>query len=213
MRKFLNILIVLLALTMIVIIIDKIPKWYRAQQTTEEILLASSNEMQERLEKEVAEIKSFISKNKKYNQHIAFMIDMKIPSEKYRFVVYNLRKDSVLEQGIVAHGIGSETGIHGQLTFSNIPNSKATSLGKYAIGNSYTGQFGKAYKLHGLDTSNSKAFERYVVLHQYHMAPHEQKNHPIIRSEGCPMVSSQFFKTLEKYIDTADKKILLDIYY
>ena len=213
MRKFLNILIVLLALAMIIIIIGKIPEWYKTQQTTKEILLASSNEKQERLEKKVKEIKNFITKKEKYNQHIAFLIDMKIPSEKYRFVVYDLQKDSVLEQGIVAHGIGSETGIHGQLKFSNIPNSKATSLGKYAIGNSYIGQFGKAYKLHGLDTSNNKAFERYVVLHQYHMVPYEQKNYPIIRSEGCPMVSNKFFKTLEKYIDTADKKILLDIYY
>lgn len=213
MRKFLNILIVLLALALVIIVITKIPEWYKQQQLTEEIFEKENNERKEKLEKEANKIKSFTASSKKYNTQIAFLIDMKIPSEKYRFFVYDLQKDTILEQGMVAHGIGSETGIHGKLKFSNVPNSKTTSLGKYYVGNSYNGQFGKAYKLHGLDTSNNKAFERFVVLHKYELVPHEEKNYPIIRSEGCPMVSNRFLKTLEKYIDTTDKKIIMNIYY
>ncbi|RKS01264.1 L,D-transpeptidase-like protein [Flavobacterium sp. 102] len=172
-----------------------------------------SNLTNERLKKQVDSIKAFVSKNTQYNQEVAFFIDMKINSGKNRFFIYNLKESTIVDQGLVAHGSGSETGIEGQLKFSNVPDSNTTSLGKYSIGHHYVGKFGKAYKLYGLDKTNSKAFDRYIVLHYYSKVPYEQSLEPICNSLGCPMVNEKFFNRLEKILDGSEKKVLLSIYY
>ncbi len=213
MKKYAPILLLIAAILIVIVFIKFFTgpeniKIYTPTETSNTYELRTL-----RLRDEAQELNKFIEENDQYNKDIAFLIDMRIPSEKYRFFIYDLQNDSVIERGIVAHGIGSETGIHGELKFSNIPDSKTTSLGKFAIGKSYYGQFGKAYKLHGLDTTNNKAFERYIVLHYYKLVPYEENENPIVRSEGCPMVSEPFFTTLKKYIDASEKKILLHIYY
>lgn len=165
------------------------------------------------LTKQVSEAKKFIQANSKYNNEIAFFIDMKIPSGKNRFYVYNLKENSVIDQGLVAHGSGSETGIQGKLKFSNTNNSLATSLGKYYIGESYIGKFGKSYRLHGLDKTNNNALDRAVVLHKYSDVPYEEQADYICNSYGCPMVNEKYYKRLEKRIDSSKTNILLVIYY
>ena len=167
----------------------------------------------EKLENQVNQIRKVIQANPKYNKEIAFFIDMKIPSGKNRFFFFFLKKDTIIDQGLVAHGSGSETGVQGKLKFSNTNNSLATSLGKYYIGNSYIGRFGKAYKLYGLDKTNSNAFERAIVLHKYFDVPYEQQTDYICNSYGCPMVNEKYFKRIEKIIDNSKTNILLVIYY
>jgi len=167
----------------------------------------------ERINFRIDEMKSMLNVNSKYNSKIAFFIDMRIPSGKNRFFVYDLQNNKILDQGLVAHGCGSETGIKGELKFSNVPNSNSTSLGRYSIGNNYKGIFGKAYRLFGLDETNSNAFKRAIVLHHYSAVPYEEQDHYISRSHGCPMVNEQFFKRIEKIIDSSKSNILLDIYY
>ncbi|HEU0126533.1 MAG TPA: murein L,D-transpeptidase catalytic domain family protein, partial [Flavobacterium sp.] len=83
-----------------------------------------------RLTEHVSEIKSYISTNHGYSKKIAFLVDMKIKSGKNRFFVYDLQNEKIIDQGLVAHGSGSETGIKGDiLQFSNAPNSNCTALG------------------------------------------------------------------------------------
>lgn len=176
-------------------------------------LVISDEITNQRLKKQVDSLKAFITKKPEYNNEIAFFIDMKIESGKSRFFVYHLKENKITDQGLVAHGSGSETGIENQLKFGNIPNSNTTSLGKYSIGHDYVGKFGKAYKLYGLDKSNDKAFERYIVLHYYHKVPYEEQIAPICNSLGCPMVNEKFFNRLEKILDNTNKKVLLSIYY
>lgn len=159
----------------------------------------------------IEELKEFL-KNKNYNQNIAFLIDFKIPSNRNRMFVYDLKNDKVLEKDLVSHGEGSDLG-NGNLQFSNVENSYCSSLGKYKVGYSYEGQFGKAYKLMGLEASNSNAFKRAVVLHQYKCVPDTEQEQPICFSLGCPMVSQKFFNILEKYIDSSKKPIILMAYY
>lgn len=168
---------------------------------------------EEKLKSETIEIRSFLGKSPKYNSNIVFLLDMKMESGKNRFFIYDLKQNKILNKGLVGHGTGSETGIPGQLKFSNLKDSHCTSLGKYAIGTSYQGSFGKAYKLYGLDKTNSNAFDRNVVLHQYSKVPFEEQENPICNSYGCPMVNSTFFNAIEKIIDNSKKKIILVIYY
>lgn len=162
---------------------------------------------------QVKEVKRIIKSNKKYNEKIAFFIDMKIPSGKNRFFVYDLVNNKILDQGLVAHGSGSETNIKGKLKFSNVPNSLSTSLGKYSIGNHYNGKFGKAYKMYGLDKTNSNAFVRDIVFHYYYDVPYNEQNGYICNSYGCPMVNKKYFERMAKIIDTSKSDILMSIYY
>lgn len=148
-----------------------------------------------------------------YDNKICFLLDMRIPSGKNRFFVYNLKKDSVEKAGMVTHGSGSDNETD-HLKFSNTPNSYCTSLGKYKIGKSYYGRFGLAYKLYGLDNSNSKAFDRFIVLHGHDCVPNDEiAPLPLCVSQGCPTVSPSFLTELKKYSDRSDKPILLWIYY
>ena len=167
----------------------------------------------ERFSQEVSAVNEIVGSKSVYNNKIAFLINMKIKSGKNRFFVYDLVNEKIIDQGLVAHGCGSETGIRGELKFSNEPNSNSTSLGRYAIGKNYIGIFGKAYKLYGLDETNSNAFKRNIVLHQYSAVPFEEQDHYIVDSHGCPMVNEQFFKRIAKIIDTSKTKIILSIYY
>jgi hypothetical protein len=148
-----------------------------------------------------------------YNSSYCFMVDMKVESGKKRFFVYNMEKDSVELSGLVTHG-SSKNNTGNEIQFSNMPNSLCTSLGKYKIGGSYTGKFGLAFKLYGLDSSNSKAFNRFVVLHSHSCVPNEEiAPLPICESWGCPTVAPAFLTQLKTYIDKSGKPILLTVYY
>ncbi|OXA97230.1 hypothetical protein B0A75_17610 [Flavobacterium oncorhynchi] len=168
---------------------------------------------EERFSSQVNEVKKLIKKDSKYNQDIVFLIDMKIPSGKNRFFVYDLKTNKIIDQGLVAHGSGSETKTKGKLKFSNVPNSLSTSLGRYSIGNSYVGKFGKAYRLRGLDTTNSNAFKRDIVFHYYYDVPYKEKDGYICNSFGCPMVNKKYFERMAKIIDNSESDILMSIYY
>lgn len=175
--------------------------------------LLSDDDTQKRLLSKIKVLQKFLDKNPKYNNELVFLSDLKIMSGKNRFFVYDLKQNKVTDQGLMAHGSGSETGMEGELYFSNIPDSNTTSLGIYAIGKDYVGKFGKSYKLFGLEKTNDKAFERFIVLHHYEKVPYEEQSSPICNSLGCPMVNETFFNRLEKLIDVSEKPILLYLYY
>ncbi len=166
-----------------------------------------------KVDKSRDELELYALKNK-CNTKYAFVVDMRIPSFKKRFFVFDLKKDSIINVGYVAHGTGSET-FRNELVFSNIPDSRCTSLGKYKIGASYKGMYGFSYRLQGLDSTNNKALERAIVLHGHSCVPDKAyDDYPICFSYGCPMVSTRFLQTLKGYISKQGKEpILLSIIY
>ena len=166
-----------------------------------------------RLTQQLDEVKALLKNRAGYNDKIVFLVDMKIKSGYNRFFVYDIANNKILDKGLVANGSGSETAVKGDLKFSNEPNSKCTSLGRYSVGKSYKGMFGKAYKLSGLDETNSNASKRAVVLHSYSAVPNDEQDYYISNSQGCPMVSEVFFKRLEKIIDGSKSNIILHIFY
>ncbi|SDI36271.1 murein L,D-transpeptidase catalytic domain-containing protein [Chryseobacterium jejuense] len=163
-------------------------------------------------ESRVSEIKKFI-KDKDYNQDLAIFINFKIPSGKYRYFVYNLKNNKIVQKAIVAHGSGSVISGSNALKFSNIEGSYQSSLGKYAVGESYVGQFGKAYRLKGLDPTNDNAMQRAIVLHSFSSVPDTESEKPASLSLGCPMLSINAFKETAKYIDNSEKPIILYTFY
>lgn len=144
-----------------------------------------------------------------YNNSVFFLVDMNIHSGKKRFFVVDMNTDSILAAGLVAHGACGMF-FSATASFSNEPNYYCSSLGRYKIGNKYAGRFGPAYKLYGLDSSNSNAYKRNVVLHSYYEVP-DKEIYPgrVCNSQGCPMVSKNFLKQLALYIDASKKPILL----
>lgn len=164
-----------------------------------------------KLQEKALALKEYATKNG-FNTDRCFMIDMSVPSGLQRFFIYNFNTGKVDKAGLVTHGSGSITGKE-EMYFSNVPGSSCTSLGKYKIGNAYQGRFGLAYKLHGLDKSNSKAFERFVVLHGHSCVPAGEVHPlPICPSLGCPTVAPAFLTKLSSIIDASNKPILMCIY-
>jgi hypothetical protein len=166
-----------------------------------------------RLKKKGVEAEEYVLTHD-YNSEYCFMIDMAIPSGKKRFFVYNIQKDSIEFSSMVSHGSGSyKPDCNDQLVFSNVPNSLATSLGRYKVGESYYGTYGLSYRLYGLDSTNSNAFQRAIVLHSDSYVP-EKETYPrhIYESSGCPIVAPSFLAVMGKYIKASKKPILMWIY-
>lgn len=151
-------------------------------------------------------------KQRGFNTVTCFLIDMSRPAGKNRFFVYDMQKDSVISNGIVAHGSCNNT-FMSMPEFSNKPGCGCSSLGKYKIGYKYRGNFGVAYKLYGLDSSNSNAFKRNIVLHSYFQIPDKEVDPlPVCNSLGCAMVSGNYLKMLSVKIDASAKPVLLWIF-
>jgi hypothetical protein len=66
--------------------------------------------------------------------------------------------------------------------------------------------------MEGLESSNSNAVDRKIVLHAMHCIPDIPGDRPICLSEGCPAVSDQFLLIIKQIIDESKKPILLMIY-
>lgn len=180
------------------------------------IISCSKVESQESItglpQSKISEIRNFI-KGKNYNQDLAVFINYKIHSGKYRYFVYDLRNDKILQKAIVSHGSGSVTQNSEMLTFSNIEGSYQSSLGKYEIRESYVGKFGKSYRLNGLENTNNNALQRAIVLHSYGCIPDIESKNPACLSLGCPMLSTNAFNQTAKYIDQSKRPIILYAFY
>lgn len=173
---------------------------------------SESSVSQELPASEISKIRNFI-KGKNYNQDLAVFINFRIPSGKCRYFVYDLRNNKIVQKAIVAHGDGSVVKNSSSLRFSNTDGSHQSSLGKYEIRESYTGKFGKAYRLDGLDETNSNARSRAIVLHSYHSVPDKESPQAACLSFGCPMLSKKAFGKTSKYIDQSEKTIILYAFY
>ena len=136
------------------------------------------------------------AQQKGYNETICLMVDMSLPSGKDRLFVYDLGKDTIRNAGLVTHGRCNQYWLEGR-KYGNSVGCGCTSLGKYKIGRSYQGRFGLAYKLHGLEKTNNKAFERFVVLHPHECVPATEVKEEICQSDGCPTVSPGFLQYLK----------------
>jgi hypothetical protein len=156
----------------------------------------------------IQETKTFCRKNG-YDTSISFLLDLSLHNGRKRFFVCDLRTGKTLTSGLVTHG-GCNTRYLSQVQYSNKPGGGCSSYGKYKVGGLYQGIFGDSYKLYGLDSSNSNAYNRYIVLHSHKCVP-DQEVYPnqICNSEGCTTVSPAFLKELKMVLSKKKKPILL----
>ncbi len=168
-----------------------------------------------KIKKLSAEALSFCKENN-FNTEFCFFIDMSIHSGKNRFFVWNLNEQSVTARGLVTHGCGSEgwsnDGTKTTPQFSNVCDSHCSSLGKYKVSDRGYSQWGMnvKYLLYGLDSTNSNALKRTIVLHSWE-AVSDEEIFPSGSAEswGCPAVSNNFMEELDKLLKSSDKPVLL----
>jgi L,D-transpeptidase catalytic domain len=113
--------------------------------------------------------------------------DFSRPSSEARFFIVDLLSGKV-RPFLVAHGIGSDPEHDGFLkSFSNEPNSRATSRGSFVTQSWYEGIHGSSMRLSGLDPDNCNAEERAIVVHGAWYANPEMITQwgKLGRSEGC----------------------------
>jgi len=141
-----------------------------------------------------------------------FLIDMSLPSGQNRFFIYDLKNNSIVNSGLVAHGSCNETFLS-HPKFSNNTKSGCSSLGKFKVGEFYTGKYGRSFRLYGLDNCNSNAYKRAVVIHGYDCVPDEEIYPRVLcNSLGCVMVSYKFFDKISRIINKSEKPIVLWVY-
>ena len=171
----------------------------------------AGNASKEKINRMAAAARQYALRNQ-FNTQLCFLADMSIASGKQRFFVYDMKKNSVIMNGLVTHGSCNQQWLAGR-QYSNSIGCSCTSLGRYKIGRSYRGRFGLAYKLYGLDITNSNAYSRFVVLHSMQCVPEKEvAPYPVCQSNGCPAVSPGFLQQLAPLIDKSRQPILLWIY-
>ncbi|MBI4351007.1 MAG: murein L,D-transpeptidase catalytic domain family protein [Elusimicrobia bacterium] len=121
------------------------------------------------------------------NRNYLGIVDFAAHSSKARFYILNVQSGEVRAIR-VAHGKGSDPDGDGYANkFSNVPNSKASSLGFYVTGALYNGSRGRSMRLHGQSATNSNALSRAVVMHESDYV--REANMTQGRSFGCLAVS------------------------
>jgi hypothetical protein len=172
-----------------------------------------------RFDEKTTEALAFCKKNK-LNVDFCLLVDMKIHSGKYRMFVWNFNNKEIERKALCAHGCGKgdnrSTGA--QPIFSNTEGSLLTSLGKYKIGARSYSQWGIHihYDMHGLESSNSNAFKRLIMLHSHTPVPADEiyPNHlPMGWSYGCPVIDDATMTYLDKKLKISKKPVLIWIYY
>lgn len=93
----------------------------------------------QKLHYKATESRAFALKNG-LSARFSFLIDMGLPAGKKRFFLYDHRKDTVLEAGLVSHG-SCRSRFLAKPLFSNIPESGCSALGRYKVGYRYQGNF------------------------------------------------------------------------
>ncbi len=158
-------------------------------------------------------------KAKKFNEDFCILIDMNLHSGVKRFIVWDYKKNKISNSYLVGHGCGDNPWNNdfskGNPKFSNIDGSHYSSLGKYKIGKRAHSDWGVnvKYFLHGLESTNSNAFKRFIVFHSWEVVSDEEI-YPNGTPEGwgCPTISNNSFKIIDSLLKSSSKHVLMWIY-
>ena len=133
--------------------------------------------------------------------------------------VWDFNQNKAVDSGLVSHGCGNAPwGVattKEKAVFSNVDGSHCSSLGKYKIGERGPSNWGIniKYLLHGLESSNSNALKRYIVLHSWNKVT-DAPVYPngTVESWGCPAVSDAVMKRLDERLKKENIPVLLWIF-
>lgn len=128
------------------------------------------------------------------NRRYVTIIDFSRHSSEKRFFLFDLL-DGTVNRYNTSHGKNSDRNKDGYATdFSNVVNSKKTSLGFYFTLGTYQGGHGHSMRLQGLERSNSNAYKRAIVVHPAAYV-READNYAGL-SWGCPALDHAVSKEI-----------------
>lgn len=138
-----------------------------------------------------------------YNTHLAIFIDLSLHSGRRRFVVWDFQNQQPLLVCPVSHGSGSHRS-HVRSPYARLSNedgSHLSSLGRALVAERYVGSYGVAYRLDGLDPTNSNLRSRCVVLHGWkYTTSFAIYPIPTVGSFGCPVLSSRMMARVDSIL-------------
>jgi len=148
------------------------------------------------------------------SEDYCIFVDFSKPQGVDRFCIYDFKQNKIISKSLCANGRGVENNIFNK-TFSNKPGSNYSSLGKYKTGDLRQMSnpfFKEGYTVYGLDSTNSNAYERAILIHKGN-PPFETFPFPCMPvSKGCFAVSSKMMKKIGAIKNKTKKPILLYAY-
>ena len=156
-------------------------------------------------------------RKKDLSENYVIVVDYSKPSGKHRFFVCDLKKEKIIASSLCAHGSGRGSTMVNPV-FSNEVGSNCSSLGHYKItGRHKMSSLGlPSFRLQGLDTSNSNAMKRGILIHSaklvsycrlgiYHFyLPLDKRI-----SSGCFAIDIDMMDIVGDLVDKEKKPILL----
>lgn len=161
----------------------------------------------------------FINKARQHNADTRYLIlvDYSIPSNAYRLFIWDTEQDNIVEKFWCAHGFGGGSTSE-RPVFSNTLGSNCSSLGWYLVDRGVGVSAHYGYKYHavdGLDSSNSNARRRQILIHPWSSVTHDYEariSQPMNldgRCAGCFTTTDKGYKTIDRYAKSSQKRILL----
>lgn len=146
-----------------------------------------------------------------FNTRVALLMDLGRHSGRRRFVVWDFQQGRALYSFPVSHGSGSARS-HVRSAYaecSNEDGSHLSSAGRALVAERYVGRYGVAYRLDGLDETNSALRKRCVVLHGWrYTTSFPIYPFPTVGSWGCPVLSLRAMKKLDEILQREQRVVL-----
>ena len=150
-------------------------------------------------------------REKGYNQRIVLLWDLSVHSGRRRFVVWNIAENRVEHAFVASHGSGSPRS-HVPSAYARVSNedgSHLSSVGKALVAERYEGRYGVAYRLDGLDETNSEMRRRCIVLHGWqYTTSFPIWPLPTVGSWGCPVLSRKAMRILDEILQREENVLL-----
>lgn len=149
-----------------------------------------------------------------YNTNVALFVDLSRHSGRRRFIAWDMVRNAPIFLCPVSHGSGAQRS-HVRSAYARISNedgSHLSSLGRALVAERYMGRYGVAYRLDGLDASNSNLRPRCVVLHGWeHTTSYPIYPIPTVGSFGCPVLSRKMMRRVDELLQNEDR-VVIEIY-
>lgn len=169
--------------------------------------------LQSRVAERAVALREFCSREG-YNTRVALFVDLSRHSGRRRFVAWDMERNVPIFTCPVSHGSGSKRSHVRSVdaAFSNEDGSHLSSLGRALVAERYMGRYGVAYRLDGLDATNSNLRPRCVVLHGWEYTT----SFPIfpfatVGSFGCPVLSRKMMNRVDELLQR-ERRVVIDIF-
>lgn len=149
-----------------------------------------------------------------YNTRVALFVDLSRHSGRRRFVAWDMARKVPIFTSPVSHGSGAQKS-HVRSAYallSNEDGSHLSSVGRALVAERYEGRYGVAYRLDGLEATNSNLRPRCVVLHGWEYTT-SLPIYPLatVGSFGCPVLSRRMMRRVDELL-RREERVILEVF-